>query len=180
METTGTIESFNIDFKQNQTILTLKLNSNEVNTLQKLNGSKLNVEIKKWYQRRKLDCNAYMWLLIQKIAEKISTPEAVVTKEQIYKDAIKEVGAYTIVPVKNECIDEWIRVWSSNGLGWICETQPSKLKGFTNVMCYHGSSVYNQKEMNRLVDIIKEECRSLEIETIPSNELESLLKEWDK
>ena len=33
METTGTIESFNIDFKQNQTILTLKLNSNEVKIL---------------------------------------------------------------------------------------------------------------------------------------------------
>lgn len=178
METTGTIEKFNINFKQNETILTLKLNSNEINSLEKLNGSKLNVEIKKWYQKRKLDCNAYMWLLIQKIAEKISTPETIVTKEDIYRDAIREVGAYKIVPIKDEAVDEWIRIWTSNGIGWLCDTQPSKLKGYTNVMCYHGSSVYNQKEMNRLVEIIKEECRNLEIETKSPEEIEALLKEW--
>ncbi len=178
MEAIGTIEQINADYKNNQTILTLKLNSNEFTSLEKLKDVKLNVELKKWYKKRKLDCNAYMWLLIQKIAEKISTPEAIVTKEDIYRDAIREVGAYKIVPIKNEAVDEWIRIWSSNGIGWICDTQPSKLEGFTNVMCYHGSSVYNQKEMNRLVDIIKEECRSLEIETMPPKELEALLREW--
>ncbi len=180
MEAIGTIEQINADFKNNQTILTLKLNSNEFNSLQKLKDVKVNVEVKKWYQKRKLDCNAYMWLLIQKIAEKLSTPDTVVTKEDIYRDAIKEVGAYQIVPIKNEAVEEWTRIWKSNGIGWICDTQPSKLEGFTNVMCYHGSSVYNQKEMNRLVDIIKEECRNLEIETMPPDELDALLKEWSK
>ena len=119
-----------------------------------------------------------MWVLIQKIAEKISTEDAVITKEQIYRDAIKEVGAYSIVPIKSEAVEEWTRIWKSNGIGWICETQPSKLNGFTNVMCYHGSSVYNQKEMNRLVNVIVEECRSLGIETKPDEELKSLLEEW--
>lgn len=180
METTGTIEQISTDFKNNQTILTLKLNSNELMSLEKLKDSKVNIEVKKWYQKRKLDCNAYMWLLIQKIAEKISTPDTVVRKEDIYRDAIKEVGAYQIVPIKNDAVEEWIRVWQTNGIGWVCDTQPSKLEGFTNVMCYHGSSVYNQKEMNRLVDIIKEECRNLEIETMPPDELDALLKEWSK
>ncbi len=180
METTGTIEQINADFKNNQTILTLKLNSNELTSLEKLKDVKVNVEVKKWYKKRNLDCNAYMWLLIQKIAEKLSTPDTVITKEDIYRDAIKEVGAYQIVPIKNEAVEEWIRIWKSNGIGWICDTQPSKLEGFTNVMCYHGSSVYNQKEMNRLVDIIKEECRNLEIETMPPDELDALLKEWSK
>lgn len=178
MNTTGEIKDISIDFQTKKPKITILLNSNEINQVEELKGLKLNVELKKWIKKRTLDCNAYMWVLIQKIAEKISTEDAVITKEQIYRDAIKEVGAYSIVPIKSEAVEEWTRIWKSNGIGWICETQPSKLDGFTNVMCYHGSSVYNQKEMNRLVNVIVEECRNLGIETKPDEELKSLLENW--
>lgn len=178
MNTTGEIKDISIDFQTKKPKITILLNSNEINQVEELRGLKLNVELKKWVKKRTLDCNAYMWVLIQKIAEKISTEDAVISKEQIYRDAIKEVGAYSIVPIKSEAVEEWTRIWKSNGIGWICETQPSKLDGFTNVMCYHGSSVYNQKEMNRLVNVIVEECRNLGIETKPDEELKSLLEEW--
>ena len=178
MNTTGEIKDISIDFQTKKPKITILLNSNEINQVEELKGLKLNIELKKWIKKRTLDCNAYMWVLIQKIAEKISTEDAVITKEQIYRDAIKEVGAYSIVPIKSEAVEEWKRIWKSNGIGWICETQPSKLDGFTNVMCYHGSSVYNQKEMNRLVNVIVEECRNLGIETKPDEELKSLLEEW--
>lgn len=178
MNTTGEIKDISIDFQTKKPKITILLNSNEINQVEELKGLKLNVELKKWVKKRTLDCNAYMWVLIQKIAEKISTEDAIVTKEDIYKDAIKNVGAYSIVPIKSEAVEEWTRIWKSNGIGWICETQPSKLDGFTNVMCYHGSSVYNQKEMNRLVNVIVEECRNLGIETKPDEELKSLLEEW--
>lgn len=178
MNTTGEIKDISIDFQTKKPKITILLNSNEINQVEELKGLKLNVELKKWIKKRTLDCNAYMWVLIQKIAEKISTEDAVITKEQIYRDAIKEVGAYSIVPIKSEAVEEWTRIWKSNGIGWICETQPSKLDGFTNVMCYHGSSVYNQKEMNRLVNVIVEECRNLGIEIKPDEELKSLLEEW--
>ena len=178
MNTTGEIKDISIDFQTKKPKITILLNSNEINQVEELKGLKLNVELKKWIKKRTLDCNAYMWVLIQKIAEKISTEDAVISKEQIYRDAIKEVGAYSIVPIKSEAVEEWTRIWQSNGLGWVCETQPSKLDGFTNVMCYHGSSVYNQKEMNRLVNVIVEECRNLGIETKPDEELKSLLEEW--
>ena len=178
MYTTGEIKDISIDFQTKKPKITILLNSNEINQVEELKGLKLNVELKRWIKKRTLDCNAYMWVLIQKIAEKISTEDAIVTKEDIYKDAIKNVGAYSIVPIKSEAVEEWIRIWQSNGIGWVCETQPSKLDGFTNVMCYHGSSVYNQKEMNRLVNVIVEECRNLGIETKPDEELKSLLEEW--
>ena len=45
-------------------------------------------------------------------------------------------------------------------------------------MCYHGSSVYTQVEMNRLVNVIIENCRNLGIETKSKQEIDSLLKEW--
>lgn len=178
MQTTGKINDISIDFQTKKPKISILLDSNEITNIEELNGVKITVDLKKWSKKRSLDCNAYMWVLIQQIAERISTPEQSITKEEIYRDAIKSVGAYTIVPIKNEAVDEWIRIWKSNGIGWLCDTQPSKLDGFTNIMCYHGSSIYSQAEMNRLVNVITEECRNLGIETKPKAEIESLLKEW--
>lgn len=178
MKTTGKINDISIDFQTKKPKISLLLDSNEITNLEELNGLKLNVELKKWSKKRSLDCNAYMWVLIQQIAEKLSNPEMTVAKEEIYRGAIREVGAYTIVPIKNEAVEEWIRIWQSNGIGWVCDTQPSKLEGFTNVMCYHGSSQYTQAEMNRLVNVIIENCRSLGIETKPKAELDNMVKEW--
>ena len=178
MQTTGKINDISIDFQTKKPKISILLDSNEITNIEELNGIKITIDLKKWSKKRSLDCNAYMWVLIQQIAERISTPEQSITKEEIYRDAIKSVGAYTIVPIKNEAVDEWIRIWKSNGIGWLCDTQPSKLDGFTNIMCYHGSSIYSQAEMNRLVNVITEECRNLGIETRPKEEIESLLKEW--
>lgn len=178
MHTTGKINDISIDLETRKPKISLLLDSNEITNIEELNGSKLNIELKKYSKKRSLDCNAYMWVLIQEIAEKLSTQDISITKEEIYRDAIKTVGAYTIVPIKTEAVDEWIRIWQSNGIGWVCDTQPSKLEGFTNVMCYHGSSVYTQAEMNRLVNVIVENCRNLGIETKSKEEIESLLKEW--
>lgn len=178
MHTTGKINDISIDLETRKPKISLLLDSNEITNIEELNGSKLNIELKKYSKKRSLDCNAYMWVLIQEIAEKLSTQDISITKEEIYRDAIKTVGAYTIVPIKTEAVDEWIRIWQSNGIGWVCDTQPSKLEGFTNVMCYHGSSVYTQAEMNRLVNVIVENCRNLGIETKSKKEIDSLLKEW--
>ena len=180
MQTTAKLTDINIDFQTKRPKITLLLDSNEVGNLQELNGLKVDLEVNKWHKKRSLDCNAYMWVLIQKIAERISNPEMTVTKEEIYRQAIREVGAYTIVPIKDDAVEEWTRIWQSNGIGWLCDTQPSKLEGFTNVMCYHGSSTYNQAEMNRLVNIVIENCRNLDILTKPQSEIDSLLRSWGK
>ena len=179
LDTTGIITDLNIDFNSSKPKITLLLDTKNKEVVEELkNDGKLNIELKKYSKKRSLDCNAYMWVLIQEIAEKLSTQDISITKEEIYRDAIKTVGAYTIVPIKTEAVDEWIRIWQSNGIGWVCDTQPSKLEGFTNVMCYHGSSVYTQVEMNRLVNVIVENCRNLGIETKSKQEIDSLLKEW--
>ncbi len=130
-------------------------------------------EVKEHRKKRSLDANAYMWVLISKIAEKMN-----ISKEDIYKDAIRNIGVYEVIPIKNEAVDRFIEAWKHNGLGWVCETTQSKLDGYTNILAYYGSSTYNSKEMSRLVDLIVQECQQLEIETMPQQELNSLLESW--
>ena len=132
-------------------------------------------EVKEYKEKRSLDSNAYAWVLLGKLQDKLHIP-----KEDIYKDLIRNIGSYVIVPIKDEAVERFRQSWSKNGLGWITETMKSKLEGFTNVVAYYGSSVYNTAEMSRLIELIVQECKQLDIETKSQAEINSLLKEWDK
>lgn len=132
-------------------------------------------EVKEVKKRRSLDSNAYAWVLLGKLQEKLHIP-----KEDIYKSLIKEIGSYEVIPVKNEAVERFRQAWSKNGLGWITETTSSKLEGFTNIIAYYGSSSYNTAEMSRLIELIIQECKQQDIEIMTQNELKSLLESWDK
>ena len=132
-------------------------------------------EVKEYKQKRSLDSNAYCWVLLGKLQDKLK-----ISKEDIYKALIKEIGSYEVIPVKNDAVTRFRQAWSKNGLGWITETTKSKLEGFTNVIAYYGSSSYNTEEMTRLIELIIQECRQLDIETKTKAEIDSLLENWER
>lgn len=132
-------------------------------------------EIKEHREKRSLDANAYMWILISKIQQMINVP-----KEVIYKDVIRDIGVYEVIPIKNEAVDKFCEAWQKNGLGWITETTKSKLEGYTNVLAYYGSSEYNSQEMARLIDSVIQECNQLGIETKSEEEIRSLIESWNQ
>jgi hypothetical protein len=161
------------DFKTNKPIISFGVLDNITSLEEIENASELDLEVKKHKQKRTLDSNAYAWELIGKLQNKLNIP-----KEDIYKDIIKNIGSYEVVPIKNEAVERFRECWSKNGLGWITETIPSKLDGYTNILTYYGSSVYSQKEMNRFIDLIVQECQQLGIETKSENEIKSLIENW--
>ena len=176
MKSIGTIEDISIDYKTQKPKILLVLNEREcISSIEELKEYKLSVEIKKYRNKRSLDANAYMWVLISKLEEKLN-----VSKDIIYKDAIRNIGVYEVIPVKNEAVDRFIEAWTKNGLGWVCETTKSKLEGYTNILAYYGSSTYNTAEMSRLIDLIVQECKQLDIETMSKPELDSLIESWDR
>lgn len=176
MKSIGTIEDISIDYKTQKPKILLVLNEREcISSIEELKEYKLSVEIKKYRNKRSLDANAYMWVLISKLEEKLN-----VSKDIIYKDAIRNIGVYEVIPVKNEAVDRFIEAWTKNGLGWVCETTKSKLEGYTNILAYYGSSTYNTAEMSRLIDLIVQECKQLNIETMSKPELDSLIESWDR
>ena len=82
-------------------------------------------ELKEYKQKRSLDSNAYAWVLLGKLQDKLHIP-----KEDIYRDLIKNIGSFEIIPVKNEAVERFRQAWSNHGLGWITETMKSKLERF--------------------------------------------------
>lgn len=137
-------------------------------------------EIKEYREKRSLDANAYCWVMIGKLAAAMSTPWSTVTPEEIYREAIKDVGDnYEVMPVRDDALERWKAIWSGHGIGWICdELGPSKLRGYTNVRCFYGSHVYDKSQMSRLINIIVEECKLQGVETLSDRELSLLKEEW--
>ena len=82
-------------------------------------------EVKVYKPKRSLDSNAYAWVLLGKLQDKLHIP-----KEGIYRDLIRNIGSYEIVPVRDEAVEKFRQAWSKNGLGWITETTKSKLERF--------------------------------------------------
>lgn len=82
-------------------------------------------EVKEVKKKRSLDSNAYAWVLLGKLQDKLHIP-----KEEVYKNLIKEIGSYEVIPVKNEAVERFCECWSRNGLGWVTETTRSKLERF--------------------------------------------------
>jgi hypothetical protein len=134
----------------------------------------LSIKIGKKQNRRSLDANAYCWVLISKLAEKLN-----ISKTEIYRAAIKEIGGNCdTVCVQDKAVKSLCDGWERNGLGWQTDTFPSKIEGCTNVTLYYGSSTYDSAQMARLINLILEECRQVGIETKSAEEIDSLLGQW--
>ena len=136
------------------------------------------VEIKEHRKKRSLDANAYAWTLIGKLAAKLSTDGVVITPDQVYREAIRDVGDnYEVIPIRDDALERWQQIWTAKGLGWVCEViGKSKIDGYTNTRCFYGSSVYDTAQMSRLISIIVDECKAAGVETMTPAELESLLR----
>ncbi len=179
MDFTGKITDISLDiFARKPKITFLADDTDTLEQIEELMScAKLSVEVKKWRKKRSIDANAFAWVLINKIAEKLET-----TSLEVYRREIRELGICEVIPIKNEAVERFVDTWQKQGTGkgWICDTEKSKLDGYTNVYAYYGSSSYNTAEMSRLINNIVEECKSLNIETKSEEELNSLLNEWGK
>lgn len=133
------------------------------------------VKIVKKKVKRSLDANAYCWVLIGRLGEKLHKSDL-----EIYREIIRDNGVFEIMPVRNDVIARWTEIWKSRGMGWICEDigECRNIKGYHNIKCYYGSSVYDTKEMSRLIDAIVDECKDQGIETMTPDEIEEMKQRW--
>lgn len=131
-------------------------------------------EIKKHREKRSLDANAYLWTLLDKLAQATRIP-----KTEIYRKAIKEIGGVSdTVCVQQKAVERLVSGWECNGIGWFTERSESRLEGCVNVTLYYGSSVYDVHQMSRLIDYVVQDCKALGIETLPPDKLAAMKEAW--
>ena len=163
--------TLNRDGTQN---ITITVNSDFRNSFDELKEKEVTVEIKRFSKRRSLDANAYAWVLIDKIAEKMK-----LKKTEVYRNCIKDIGGVsTIICVKNEAVESLCHGWETHGIGWQYETMQSKIEGCTNVILWYGSSVYDSAQMATFIQNLIQDAEDLGIPTITPEEQSRLIEQW--
>lgn len=183
VEMTGRIDGLSIDFATGKAILNLLVDqkTEAMAAYDELNDTELTIKISKFRKKRSLDSNAYMWTLCGKLAEKLcDTTKIKHTKEDIYKNAIREIGIFKDFQNLSQKDAKTLQTaWQMLGTGWIAEQVDFMPDGENVIMrCYYGSSTYNQKQMTRLIRNIVQDCRAVGVETKTSDELAEMLSLW--
>ena len=153
--------------------VTLIVPESSLKCFEEYTDKELTLKLSQYRNKRSRDANAYFWELCGKLSEKLN-----ISPDNIYRELIRSVGGnYEVVPIRNDAVDTWIKNWQSRGIGWVCDTTPSKLEGYTNVLTYYGSSVYDISQMSRLIELIIMECKNTGIETATPEELSRIMEE---
>lgn len=133
-------------------------------------------DLKEHREKRSLDANAYAWVLMDKLAAKLR-----MRPDEVYRQYIPDVaGNSVIVPVREDMIEHWDKIWCSGHLGRMIEDMGEcrHTTGYHNIRCYLGSSDYDTTQMSRLIDLIVEDCKAQEIETKTPEQLAMMKEEW--
>ena len=125
-------------------------------------------EIKPYRQKRSLNANAYAWVLINEMANRLRT-----SKDEVYLEMLKRYGQSKVISVLSEIdISRFVKYYEEIGKGHV------EGKEFTHYRCFIGSSEYDSREMAILIDGIVDEAQELGIDTLPTTAVERMKALW--
>lgn len=121
-------------------------------------------ELREYHKRKTLSQNAYAWVLINEVANKINK-----SKEQVYLQMLKDYGQRTEILLKADVeVKTYFKYYEA----------VSKIKKdgieFIEYYLYKGSSQFDSKEMSIFIDGIIEEAKQLGIQTMTPNEIRKM------
>lgn len=121
------------------------------------------VTITKQKNKRSLQANAYCWVLCEHIAQQLSKDGQYISKEDVYKKAVKDCGKFDYIVVTKEAVETFAKSWTSRGTGWIIDElgECEEIPGSVILLLYYGTSVYNTEEMNRIIQCLNNELEPL-------------------
>ena len=164
--------TYNLDNTAN---ICFVINKNNLAAIDDIKTDKLLLTIKEHRQKRSLSQNAYMWVLLNQLAEKLGDKV-----ESVYRHFVEDYGVRDYILIQDQAVEELQNRWEKKGIGWFTKIlRKGKVEGTTTVIVYYGSSSYNSKEMSRLLDAVIEECENNDIHTLTKNEIMSLQNEND-
>lgn len=169
MEGKCTLYGVSLDFETKKPIVSFLMDS--FNPEADLSGD-LRVTIRRWKEKRSLEANNYLWILLTKMALTLHS-----TKEEVYEEMLDRYGvAYTdedgghvVVGVKKSVDLKRAGHWKHYKDDEACAYW----------YLLKGSSEYDTAEMSDFLDRIIEECKELGIETATPDEIERI-KNYEK
>ena len=175
---TGKVADVSIDYKTQKPKITFLINEmdalNQVEEIKDI--EKLNIEAKKYREKRSLDANAYFHVLVNKLARKLQTSDEEMKIEMNLR--------YGTIAMNPDGTKFGIKVPFGSNIQQFykyCKKFGECVENditFEKYLLYKETHTLDTKEMAQLIDGVVNECKENGIETLPENELRSLLGEW--
>lgn len=180
MEFTGKLIGFSHDMVTGSMNITFTVNERKpiLDNLETIKAAeKLKITAVKYRKKRSLDANAYYWVILTKLAEKLETGKSelhnYMLREygQIEKD---DEGQSIIFSIKSDIdISKRYDIYAKPiGTGTV------NGKEFIHYVLLKGSHTYDSREMSVLINGLVYEAKLQGIETLPPDELERMVNAW--
>ena len=99
--------------------------------------------------------------------------------EDLYREYVKKFGPFKDFTLTEDEAKTFRAAWTMIGTGWVTEQVDYAPDGDRVIVrAYYGSSRYNSKQMARLIDMVVEDAKELDIETLSPEELARLKEGW--
>lgn len=176
MKTTGMIKDFG-RLTSGKAYITVQIEGDVDASLMEKD---LDIEIKPHRKKRSLDANAYFYVLLSKMAEKLHTStnelHNIMLSRYGYPEIMEDSMVY--IPLKED-IDvnnlEGIHLKSSGHV-----TENSKGTRYIQYILMRGSHTFNTAEMAHLIDGVISEAKDLGIDTLTPAEKERMMELYGK
>ena len=164
MESKCTFYGMSRDIRTNKIILSFLLDTFSPEA--DLNGE-LRLTVRRWKERRSLDANGYMWVLLTKMALSLNT-----SKEEVYEEMLNrygvpftdEDGGHVVVGVNKSINLKRAGHWKHYKDDEACSYW----------YLLKGTSEYDTAEMSAFLDRVIDECKEMGIETASPDEIERI------
>ena len=179
MNFTGKIIGVSRDYETSKPVLQLAVNES-LYGIDDLKDKDLSIKITRKAKKRSLDANAYHWVLVTKIAERmhatINEVHNLMLARYGFPEMIDGKLAYFILPDN----------WDANKLEGVHLKATSKTQTLDNGVVHRvyivlrGSHTYNTVEMNRLIEGDIDEAKRLGIETLTPAEKAAMMEAYEQ
>lgn len=183
MEFKGQLKSISCDYFTGHTLITCETDEMAAPRLEELQGIPLAITFKKFRKKRSLDANAYYWVLVAKLGDKLN-----LSKPHLHNILLRRYGQPAIIDGKMIYLvlpdsDQGARAADEAETFHIKPTSEVKTgrdgERFRTYVMLRGSSTYNTEEMAHLIDGLVSECKESGIETASPEELKRMLELYE-
>lgn len=172
----GRIRDFTRDILSQKQLLTLEVEGDLSELIEKLKNEKLTIDLKKFRKKRSLTANGYYWTLVHQISEANGVPDAW-THNLYLRDChvlVRDSNGMAIEVLIPDTDEEERRLLSETTYH-LCPT--SKVEnGRRSYLLLKGSSDFDSAEMARLIEFAVQDADQLGIETITPTERQRLIE----
>lgn len=152
-------------------LVTLELES-EPRSYDQTAGDVIEVDIKKFREKRSLNANRLLWDCLGEIAEALRTD-----KWNVYLMMLKRYGKYTYICVKPNVVKSVKAQWREcEEIGEININGEKAVQ----LLCYFGSSTYDSKEFSVLLDGVVSEMKEMGLKAPSEREFDMVIESWKK